>query len=194
MAQHNMYLEPVCCKKDFYESAPTVYARKQVASGLFDINAVLEIQRFSPNAHVIDMGCGSGYNAWLLSQVGMKVCAIDTKDSWFPNPFFKDIVYGTPEVTDEMAQGVLMYIWPVTDVGFPGLEEFIAKGGKRVIVGGDHSPDHCCMELPKSERPPICPNFPPPSHAHLRWRKVKEMEMPVYSLDMKDVLQFFILE
>lgn len=169
--------------------SPCTFARSNVATSLLSIDAILEIKRFSPNVHVVDMGCGSGYNAWLLRQVGMIVTAIDVKSTYFQHTFIDDIYYEMPEITSEMACGVLLYIWPMTESGFPGLEAFLAQGGKRVIVGGDFRPDHCYQELPVHERPPICPIFPPLGD----WRKVKTMQMPVYGDDMEDTLQFFVL-
>ena len=170
--------------------SPCTFARSNVATSLIDIDAILQIKHFSPNLHVIDMGCGSGYNAWLLRQVGLCVTAVDVKSTYFKHTFIGDIQYEMPEITDKMAGGVLLYIWPTAKSGFPGLEAFLAKGGKRVIVGGDFRPDHCYEELPVSERPPICPLFPPSGN----WHKVKTMQMPVYGDDMEDTLQFFVLE
>ena len=154
---------------------------------MFDIDHVLAIKDFAKGEKVVDMGAGTGYNAWLFSQVGIDVCAVDRPQSMFPPSFFK-VQMSPPSSTSFV--GTMLYIWP--EHTFPWLEEFIQQGGTRVVVAGDHSPDHFYKDAPNP--PPICPVFPPESHAHLKWDMVYEQKLPVSTDDVKDVLQFFVLK
>lgn len=193
------------CINNINRRLPMLWARGVIATSLLSEEILDEIIKFS-NGYIYERGCGTGYNAWLLKQKNAKVFAVDAGDE---NEFalrFYDIVTDSEVplfINSIIAKdGALLYIWPTNDedqVPFHGYDDWEILGGTKVIVIGDHNPDHCKISLgnyTKENAPPICPIFPPARCQALQdspgaWKLVKEMKAPVYSWDINDVVQFW---
>lgn len=134
---------------------------KKYAWCVLDNLALEHIRDFAGSRRVIDFGAGTGYNSWLLSQVGLDVIAVDYADGWktmlngtsFYDVHLSDDTYSWLGNTQNGNNDVLFLSWPVyarkvmfdsavwdrADVGGIALEHFLRFGGTHVIhVGEDH--------------------------------------------------------
>lgn len=97
--------------------------------------SILAIKGFSDT--VIEVGAGSGYWAWLMSQVGIKVFAFDTEKP--PNDLFTTswhpIIIGNPVYLKKPVTAALFLCWPPYDspMAFDALQRY--PGNKLIYVG-----------------------------------------------------------
>jgi hypothetical protein len=181
------------------EGLPYVWLRANVASSLMDEAGYRLILDFS-RGHVWDVGCGSGYHAFVLRELGAEVYATDRERNRF-EPRFHKVHDGLDEAAvAEIAQagGTALYFWAWGE--YHGLECWLRQGGRRVItVGCFEVPDHFWMldypDRPAEEAPRLCPPFPPEG-LETQFRLVATHTPPHYRPDdvsVRDVMQLFEL-
>ncbi len=113
-----------------------------------NLAALQEIAKHSP---IIEIGAGSGYWAYMLSQMGARVTAYDDHSWGYPeNNWFTvqklniyDIGFKYPE------QRALFLCWPTQETGMAtvALHNYRIHHGKTVIYIGDWGPNSATAEM-----------------------------------------------
>lgn len=92
-----------------------------------------------PDDRLVEMGAGTGYWAMLLSQLGLRVHAYDSKDPRFLSMYrsqFFDVAEGTPETLLRYNDWPLMLCWPPYADGMARWC-LTCWGGRRLIYIGE---------------------------------------------------------
>lgn len=132
---------------------------------------------------VVEMGAGSGYWAWMLSQQGVMIECFDS-ESHLQSPKWFDVKKGDPTDLSRFKNSTLLMVWPPSDSTFSEscLDHY--PGQNLVYVGNlsDTGPES--NALPKTATPAF--------HKRLleNFRLVKTIELPHWP-GFKDHAYFF---
>ena len=190
--------------------SPTAYCRSYYSSSIISKEFGEKIKDFSNN-HIWEHMCGSGYNGWVLKQLGINMYFTDYPGNWFEQgQYINDDRY--VDINDEISEenvreiadsgGALMYIWPSKT--FHDLELWEKVGGKKLILIVDNNPNSmaalllmeklqkdnpkCKLDIHKifTEVERICPVFP----GENGWKCVDDMDIP-HIAGVRDFVQLW---
>ncbi len=106
----------------------------QTISQPYTVAVMTEALKLSPNAKVLEIGTGSGYQAAILQKMGMKVYTIERNDN---------IYHRTQKLFDKMGLRILMRLGD----GTIGWEEYAPYDGIIVTAGSPTIPEKLKKQL-----------------------------------------------
>lgn len=126
------------------------------------------IAQYTPNNEVVEMGAGTGYWAYLLSQMSITVYA------WDKNPYHNrhcdahwgDVMPGGPEKLSRFSNIPMLLVWPPYDDDMATKSLLAYKGNTLIYVGeGEWG---CCANDSFFDA------------LHCEWKEVENIEIPQF--------------